>query len=118
MIYFVIFGIFFELIFIICGIYLILKFINKFSDKIITPKTEHSSDKIIISKMVHDGVKDALQEILYEKEQKEMFEKKMRNPESIYSTIQQDEPVISDGDLIPYNITTKEKDILTMFYND
>ena len=106
----VIAGILLELIVLVGGIYFILKYFSKINTPVI-------SNSNITSDIIRDGVKSAIQEITYEEEQEKLFEKKMRTPDHIYSTIQHDEPVISDGDLVPYGLTTQEKATLDMFYN-
>lgn len=103
-------GILLELIVLVGGIYLVLKYFSKTKSPII-------SNNNITSEVIRDGVKSAFQEIAYEEEQEKTFEKKMKTPDHIYSTLQHDEPVISDGDLIPYDLTAKEKATLDMFYN-
>jgi hypothetical protein len=45
-----------------------------------------------------------------------VVKKKYVYPSHIYSTLHRDELVKSDGDLIPYNLTEKDKEILRMFY--
>jgi hypothetical protein len=41
-----------------------------------------------------------------------------KKPCGIYSTLSEtNEKIISDGDLIPFNISDKDKEILKMFYN-
>jgi hypothetical protein len=43
----------------------------------------------------------------------------IKYPETIYNSSQNDVKVKkSDGDLIPFNLTDSEKELLNMFYND
>ena len=90
------------------GVYFILKYFSK-----IKPITSNNNN--LTSDAIRDGIKSAVQEIVYEKSP---HEKKTGIPSYIYSTLQHDEPVKSDGDLIPYNLTEKEKTTLKMFYNN
>lgn len=72
----------------------------------------------ITSEIVSDGVKNAIREISYEDEQKKIFEKKKRLPDTIYSRNSDDGDVInSGGELIPANLSMEEKQILEMFYS-
>jgi len=109
-------GILLELIVLVGGIYLTLKYFHKFptiSDKIETG----ISNKNITSDIIRDGVKSALQEITYEQEK--IRDRKIKSPEYIYSTTPQDEIVRnSGGELIPFNLSEKDKELLNMFYND
>ena len=109
-------GILLELIVLVGGVYLCLKYFRK------TPATP---DKIevkitgrnITSEVVRDGVKDAIREIAYEDDQEKILEKKRKTPESVYSSVSQKEPVIdSGGELIPFDLTEKEKESLRLFY--
>ena len=43
----------------------------------------------------------------------------MKNPDHMYSTTPQDEPVRkSGGNLVPYGLTEDEKALIEMFYSD
>jgi uncharacterized protein YneF (UPF0154 family) len=97
----------FELIVLVGGVYFTVKYFSKIK----------FSSNNITSNVVHDGVKSAMQEITYEEQKNKLHKKKMEIPTPIYSTLQHDTPVISDGDLIPYGLTEKEKATLEMFYN-
>jgi len=115
---FVIFGILFEVIIIVGGVYLILK-INK--TKNITPEKiqVNVSDKNITSEIVRDGVKSALQEIENEKKLEKTIKNKMKFSERVYSSSENDAVVRNTGgELIPFNLSQKEKELLNMFYND
>ena len=101
-------GILLELIIIVVGVYFTLRYFSKI-------KSSSSND--ITSNIIHDGVKSAMQEMSYEERRKKSHKKVMDIPTPIYSTLQHDEPVVSDGDLIPYGLTEKEKATLEMFYN-
>jgi hypothetical protein len=107
MILLVIAGILLELIVLVVGMYFILRYFSKIK----------SFDNNITSDMIHDGVKSAMQEISYEEQVKKTNKRRTDIPTPIYSTLQHDEPVVSDGDLIPYGLTEKEKATLEMFYN-
>ena len=110
-------GILLELIVLVGGIYLCLKYFRKSSvtpDKIEVKVT----GKNITSEVIRDGVKDAIREITYEDEQERLFEKKRRQPDIIYNSSELKEPIIeSDGELIPFNIGDNEREILRQFYS-
>ena len=76
------------------------------------------TNKIITSDVIRDGVKDAIREISYEEDQKLLMEKKRRVPNGIYSnTSQENPPIESGGELIPFDITDGERELLRMFYS-
>lgn len=100
-------GILFELIVLVVGVYFALKYFYKIKFSSINTT----------SNVIHDGVKSAMQEISYEERMAKTNKKRMEIPTPIYSTLHHDEPVVSDGDLIPYGLTEKEKATLEMFYN-
>ena len=103
-----------ELIVLLGGVYLILKYISKIK----TPVEVKLSNSNITSEAIRDGFKDAIKEIEFEKELDREIKLKMRDPETIYSTIPQDKPVtISGGNLIPYGLTEDERTVLEMFYD-
>jgi hypothetical protein len=101
-------GILLELIVLLIGAYFFIKYFYK---------VKSSSDKSITPEIIRDGIRSALQEITYNEEQEKLHEKKMKSPDYIYSTSHHDDPIISDGDLIPYGLTEKERTTLEMFYN-
>lgn len=73
-----------------------------------------------IEKNVHDGIKSALKEIEEEKIQEEELMKSLDNvqsPDSVFSSIPDEEPIRTGGLLIPANLSDSEKEILRMFYN-
>ena len=111
-------GILFELIILVGGVYLCLKLFKKqpaSDDRKIEVKV---SGKNITSEVVRDGVKDAIREIAYEDEQEKILEKKRKTPEQVYSSISQEEPPIqSGGELIPFDITDGERELLRQFYS-
>lgn len=111
-------GILLELIVLVGGVYLTLKYFRKSTTT--TDKIEVKvSGKNITSDVIRDGVKSALQEVEYEKEQEKIFDKKMRRPERAYSSVPQDEPVKrSGGNLVPYGLSEDEKAALEMFYDN
>jgi len=112
----IIVGILFELIILVGGIYLTLKYFHKSLSVFDKIETKISS-KTITSDIICDGVKSALQDITYEQEK--IRDRKIKSPEYIYSTTSQDKPVRnSGGELIPFNLSEKEKELLNMFYND
>lgn len=83
-----------ELIVLVGGIYFILRYLSKLK-----------------SQITQDKIKTNLQE--------KIIEKKTKNPDYIYSTSQQDEPVKrSGGNLVPYGLTKEEKTTLEMFYDN
>ena len=91
---FIISGILLELIVLVGGIYFILRYLSKL-------KLQVTQDKIKITP------------------QDRIIERKTKNPDYIYSTSQQDEPVKrSGGNLVPYDLTTEEKTTLEMFYDN
>lgn len=96
--------------------------VNYFHLKPINDKIQVKVDnKIINSDVIRDGVKSAIQEIIYENEQEKILTKKMRRPESFYinNNSSNDRPVKrSGGNLIPFNMTDEEKSVLEMFYSD
>jgi hypothetical protein len=111
-------GILLELIVLVGGVYLGLKYFRKSS--ITSDKIEVKvSGKSITSDVIRDGVKSALQEMAYEEKQEKIHDKKMRAPERMYSTSPQDEPVRrSGGNLVPYGLSDSEKAALEMFYDN
>jgi succinyl-CoA synthetase beta subunit len=116
----VIFGILFEVVILIGGVYLVLK-LTKSKPQSITPEKiqVNVSGKIITSEVVRDGVKSALQEIENEKEFEKSLRDKMKTSERVYSSSESDVVVRnSGGDLIPFNLSNEEKEVLNMFYND
>ena len=112
----IIFGILLELIILVGGVYFSLKYFNKVKSSV--PIEVKVSNKNITSEVIRDGVKAALQEIVYEQEQEKIFEKKRRSPEYVYSSAELKEPIIkSNGELIPFNITDNERETLRQFYS-
>jgi hypothetical protein len=110
-------GILLELIILVGAVYLVLKYFNKVKSPN-APIEVKVSGKSITSEVIRDGVKSAIQEIAYEEEQERIHDKKMKNPDHIISTTQQDEPVRkSGGNLIPYGLTDSERTVLEMFYD-
>ena len=110
-------GILLELIVLVGGVYLCLKYFKKTPD---TPdKIEVKvTNRNITSEVIRDGVKEALREISFEDEQERLLEKKRKTPETVYSSISQEElPINSGGELIPFNLTDRDKELLRMFYN-
>ena len=110
-------GILLELIVLVGGIYVIVKYFKKIST---TPgKVEVKvTGKSITSKVIRDGVKDAIREIAYEDEQERLFEKKRRVAEKIYNSAEAEElPIESGGELIPFDISDNEREILRQFYS-
>ena len=84
---------------------------------------KHKQEKPSInSNIIRDGVKSAIQEIEEENEIKEDMKidhrNKMRFSERVYSNIPSDSPIKhSDGDLIPFDLSQEDKDLLNMFYS-
>ena len=75
------------------------------------------SRPVITPDTIRDSIKEAVRDIEYENEL--IVEKKEKSPESIYNRLTADTPVRkSGGNLVPYNLTEKEKEILEMFYGD
>ena len=111
-------GILLELIVLVGGVYLCLKYFRK------TPTTPDKIEvkvtgKSITSEVIRDGVKEAIREISFEDEQERLIAKKNKTPDVVYSSTQQDEPVRkSGGNLIPYGLTESEKIALEMFYGN
>ena len=114
----IIVGILLELIVLVGGVYLTLKYFRKSS--ITSDKIEVKiSGKNITSEVIRDGVKSALQEMSFEKEQEKIHNKKMNRPEQVYSSVPQDSPVKrSGGNLVPYGLSEEEKTTLEMFYDN
>lgn len=111
-------GILLELIVLVGGVYLTLKYFRK--SPITSDKIEVKvSGKNITSDVIRDGVKSALQEMAFEKEQEKIHDKKMNRPENVYSSVPQDTPVRrSGGNLVPYGLSDDEKAALEMFYDN
>ena len=109
-------GILLELIVLVGGIYLIFKYFKKISN---TPnKIKIKIIERTTSETIHGGVKSAIREITYEDEQEKLFEKKRKVPEQIYSSIsQKKEHIDSGGELIPFDLTEKERESLKLFYS-
>ena len=85
---------------------------------IIEKIVEKSDDRINFAEDVRDGVKEAIRDISYEEEQMKLVQKKNRSQEGVYSTTMVDDtPIKSGGELIPFNLSDKDKDLLRMFYN-
>jgi len=109
-------GILLEFIVLVGGVYLCLKYFRK------TPTTPDKIEvkvtgKSITSEVIRDGVKEAIREISYEDEQERLIAKKNKTPDMVYSSISQKKPVIeSGGELIPFNITDGERELLRQFY--
>ena len=104
---------------IILGIiaYFLYRFISKPQKDIEVKLMEREISSI--AEDVRDGVKTALQEYNYEEEQTRIMEKKLRPPGNVYDSSTVPEPEIkSKGELIPFGLSDKEKEILRMFYND
>jgi uncharacterized protein YneF (UPF0154 family) len=112
-------GILLELIVLVGGVYFTLKYFHK------TKSPNHPievkvASRNITSEVIRDGVKSALQEVAYEKEQEKIFEKKRRQPDHVYSTLEKQDELVkhSGGNLVPFNLTESEKELLEMFYGD
>lgn len=110
-------GILLELIVLVGGIYIIVRYFKKIStspDKVEIKVTERA----ITSEVIRDGVKSAIREITYEDEQERLFEKKRRVAEKIYNSAEAEElPIESGGELIPFDISDSEREILRQFYS-
>lgn len=110
-------GILLELIVLVGGVYLALRYFRKqptSPDKI----EVKVSGKNITSEVIRDGVKDAIREIAFEDEQEKLILKKHRSAEHVYSSSPKDEPVRkSGGNLVPFGLTEEEKIVLEMFYD-
>ena len=118
LVYVIIFGILLELIILVGGVYLVLKYLSKLKSPS-APIEVKISGKNITSEVVRDGFKDAIKELEFEKEQEKLIMEKARNPETIFNAAWKDEPVTkSGGNLVPYNLTTSERAVLEMFYGD
>ena len=118
MLYFIIVAcILFQFIIIIGSIHFTLKYFKNNHQS--TDKIEVKvSGKSITSEVIRDGFKDAIREIAYEDEQERLIQKKNRPSEQIYSSYPKDEPVKnSGGNLIPFGLSSSEKEVLEMFYN-
>ena len=118
MIFWVIFGILFELIILAGVVCLVLKYVSKLKSPS-APIEVKVSNKNITSEVIRDGFKDAIKELEFEKEKEKENRNMFKNPESMYSSTPQDEPVRhSGGNLIPFGLTESEKASLEMFYGD
>jgi hypothetical protein len=111
-------GILLELIVLVGGIYLCLKYFRK-----VTPTPDKIEVKVtgrnITSEVIRDGVKEAIREISFEDEQERIIAEKNKTPESVYSSVEHDTPVRkSGGNLIPYGLTESEREALEMFYGN
>lgn len=101
----------FESIIIMGLLYLIISLCLKF-------KKEKKPD---IEKGVREGVKSAIKELEEEKEQRELLMEKLDEqhlPDRMMSSIPDEETIRSGGELIPFNISDGEKELLRMFYNE
>lgn len=111
-------GILLELIVLVGGVYLCLKYFRKVPatpDKIEVKVTGRN----ITSEVIRDGVKEAIREISYEDEQERLIAEKNKIPESVYSSVEHDKPIRkSGGNLIPYGLTESERKALEMFYGN
>lgn len=88
--------------------------------KLLIKNKQTSSKQSNIKNDIRDGVKSAFLELEEEKEQKEILMKKLdqnREPDSVFSSIPEEEPINTGGYLIPSNLTDAEKEILRMFYS-
>lgn len=109
----------FELIIVIFGSSYLLKKLRKkenLSEKIQVKVQGNSVD----AEVIRDGVKAAMQEIAYEKEQESLFIKKSAKAEHIYSNLQSNDAPVkhSGGHLVPFNLSDEEKAAVEMFYGN
>jgi hypothetical protein len=87
----------------------IIKLINK------------NTKNIGLEKSIREGIKSAIEEIEYKKERETEFSKESKRVNrnlGVYISTNDSGPVESDGDLIPFNATEEEKEILRMFYHN
>jgi hypothetical protein len=74
-----------------------------------------------IEDSIRGGVKSAIKELEYEKEEEELLMHSIdgnRQGMGVFSSTTDDEPVNTHGDLIPANLSDSDKEILRMFYNE
>ena len=110
-------GILLELIILVVGICIGLRYLKKLPSPEDRIEVKVSGGKTITSEVVRDGVKNAIREISYEDELEKSLQKKKFAAEQVYSSSPKDEPVRhSGGNLVPYGLTDSEKTVLEMFY--
>lgn len=102
---------------ILTALFLILKKLSVFS----FPQAIEKKDSNIESS-VHNGLKSAIKELEYEKEEHELLMKGLdqgqKGAMGVFNTSNQEEPIDTQGYLIPANLNETEKELLRMFYNN
>lgn len=98
-------GILLELIVLVFGVYLLLKYFKK------PEVTSYTS---------RDEIQSVLMELMEEKEQPKPKNIRIKQSEVLYSTgVRQETPVKrSGGNLVPYGLSDDERDVLEMFYDN
>jgi hypothetical protein len=96
-------GILLELIILVIIVYFVLKHFPKSKRLPVFNNNRNVMPEIIV---IRDNV------------EKESRKRMVKSPNYVYTTLQQDRPAKSDGDLIPYGLTEKEKETLNMFYSN
>jgi hypothetical protein len=86
-----------------------------------TPQIHVHNEREDIEDSVKGGVKSAIKELEQEKEEEELLMKSIVGENQgmgVFSTNTDDEPINTKGDLIPTNLSDRDKEILRMFYNE
>lgn len=98
-------GILLELIVLVFGVYLLLKYFKK-------PE--------VISYTSRDEIQSVLTELIEEKEQSRPKNTRIKQSEVLYSTGARPEMPVkrSGGNLVPYGLSDDERDVLEMFYDN
>jgi hypothetical protein len=95
--------------------------VKKLYSKQSTPQIIVKNEIGDIQDSVKDGVKSAIKELEYEKEEGELLMQSISRENQgmgVFSSIKEEDPIDTHGELIPNNLTDSEKDILRMFYNE
>ena len=102
---------------ILVGLFLIVK---KLYSNPATPQVHVHHERGNIQDSVKDGVKSAIKELEYEKEEEELLLRSIGRQNQglgVFNSVREEEPINTHGDLIPAGLSDSEKEILRMFYN-
>jgi hypothetical protein len=76
------------------------------------------SGRNVTPETIRDGVKSAFQEMEQEKEYQKERKNKIKFSERVYSSTESGVTVNNTGgDLVPFNLSDNDKELLNMFYN-
>ena len=84
------------------------------------PQVHVHNERENIQDSVKDGVKSAIKELEYEKEEEELLIRSIGRKGQemgVFSSVREEKPINSGGELIPAGLSDSEKEILRMFYN-